>query len=330
MHATLNKTVEIRTINTISEIQALHGFIKENPVSHKNYKHIIGDYFLTDEVNCCFLKENNKICNEGHKWGFVVELVDGSITLIGNECAKTKFNGESRLSVDRTKYLNQKKHEEGLARLRVLIQKKDVALKDVAQVKADLSIVQHRVYEMREKLGAKTIRHLEAIARTGAYALSVTGVTIKEYTDKKGKKKTDRRTQRMTIGTIANTSFLLDEKYRDILHILSDVKKAYDEAENIGLNVTTLKLNALTKKMENIELAKANAIQLIEYEKKFIASDLGLLCYVTSDKTERYRSAKYALEQTLQDSGKEKSKEWFTELDRHFRAQLNVTKIETL
>ncbi|WP_421534521.1 hypothetical protein [Pseudomonas marginalis] len=330
MHEKLDRTVEIRTFNTISEIEALPGFKKENPVSPKNYKHILGDYFFSDEVKCCLLKSNDKLCNEGHKWGFVAVLTDNSITLVGNDCAQTKFDGTSKLNADRTKYLNQKKYEEGLERLRTLVEQKDSALKEVVQVKSDLATVQARVHAMREKLGPQTMRHLESIARTGAYALSVTGVTIKEYTDKKGKIKTDRRTQRMTLGTIANTSFLLVERYRDVLQNLSDVKKAYDEAEKIEKNVTTLKLNALTKKMDVIELARKSALQLIEQEQKFAASDLSLLCYITSDKVERYKSAKYALEQANQDSGKEKAKEWFAERDRFFRNQLNVTKIEVL
>lgn len=330
MHETLDRTVEIRTFHTISEIEALPGFKKENPVSPKNYKHLLGDYFLSDEVKCCLLKDNEKLCNEGHKWGFVAVLTDSSITLVGNDCAQTKFNGESRLNTDRAKYLNQKKHEEGLERLRTLVKQKESALKEVLQVRSDLATVQVRVHAMRGKLGPQTMRHLESIARTGNYALSVTGVTIKEYTDKKGKKKTDRRTQRMTLGTIANTSFLLDERYRDVLHNLSDVKKAYDEAEKIEQNVTTLKLNSLTKKMDIIELARTSAYQLIDQERKFAASDLSLLCYLTSDKVERYKSAKYALEQANQDFGKEKAKEWFAERDRIFRDKLNVTKIEVL
>lgn len=327
MHETLDRTVEIRTFNTIAEIEALPGFKKENPVSPKNYKHLLGDYFLSDEVKCCLLKENDKLCNEGHKWGFIAALVDGSITLVGNDCAQNKFSGET-LSADRKKYINEKRHQEGLDRLKGLIAQKDSALNEVSQVKSDLASVQERVHAMRAKLGVQTMRHLESIARTGAYALSVTGVTEKEYIDKKGKKQIERRATRMTLGTIANTSFLLDERYREVLHNLSDVKKAYDEAEKIEQNVSTIKLNALTAKMDIIEKARKNAFQLIEQEQKFSSSDLSLLCYITPDKAERYKSAKFALEQTNQVSGKEKAKEWLTERDRFFRAQLNVTKIE--
>ncbi|BFO06937.1 hypothetical protein KNHN1_53150 [Pseudomonas guariconensis] len=328
MHDTLDKAIEIRTFNSIAEIEALPGFKKENPVSPQNYKYLLGDYVLSDEVSCCLLKENEKMCNEGHKWGFVAVLTDNSITLVGNTCAKTKISGESKLSADRAKYLNQKKHEESLERLRVLVKQKNSALNEVLQIKASLSKVQDRVHEMREKLGPQTMRHLESIARSGAYTLSVTGVTIKEYLDKKGKKKIDRRAQRMTIGTITNTSFLLDERYRDILHKLSDVKKAYEEAEKLERSITTVRLNSLARKMENIELAKNSALQLIEQERTFSTSDLSLLCYITSEKTEIYKSAKYALEQTNQDSGKEKAKEWFAERDRFYRTKLNVTKIE--
>lgn len=329
MHERLDKIVEIRTFNTIAEIEALPGFKKENPVSPKNYKYLLGDYFLSDEVKCCLLKKNDKLCNEGHKWGFIAALVDGSITLVGNDCAQTEFSGDT-LNDDRKKYINEKRHQEGLDRLQALIAKKDSALKEVSQGRSDLASVQERVHAMRAKLGAQTMRHLESIARTGAYALSVTGITEKEYIDKKGKKQIDRRSIRMTLGTIANTSFLLDERYREVLHNLSDVKKAYDEAESIEQNVSTIKLNSLTAKMDIIEKARNNALQLIEQEQKFSSSDLSLLCYITQDKAERYKSAKYALEQTNQGSGKEKAKEWFTERDRFFRAQLNVTKIEVL
>lgn len=328
MPKTLDKSVVIRTFNSIAEIEALPGFKKENPVSPKNYKHLLGDYLFNDEVKCCLLKENDKLCNEGHKWGYVAVLNDDSITLVGNDCAQTKFDGKSKLSADRSKYLNQKKHEAGLERLRALVAHKDSALIEVQQVKADLATVQNRIYAMREKLGPQTMRHLETIARTGAYGLSVTGVTIKEYTDKKGRKREDRRTLRMKLGTIANTSFLLEERYREVLLNLSDVKKAYEEAEKLEQNVTTLRLNNLTRKMDIIDHARASALQLIELERKFAASDLSLLCYITADKAERYKAAKYALEQTNQDSGKEKAKDWFTERDRHFRSQLNVTKIE--
>jgi hypothetical protein len=99
--------------------------------------------------------------------------------------------------------LNHKKREEAPERLRALVKQKDFALKDVLKVKSDLTIVQSHVHAMREKLGPQTMRHLESIARTGACALSVTGVTIKEYTDRNGEQRMERRAQRMTVGTIA-------------------------------------------------------------------------------------------------------------------------------
>jgi hypothetical protein len=98
MHDTLDTAVEIHTFNTIVEIEALPGFKRANPVSTKNYKRLLGDYFLSDEVKCCLQKGNDKLCDEGHKSGFVALVTDNSITLINNDCAKTKFDGESRLS----------------------------------------------------------------------------------------------------------------------------------------------------------------------------------------------------------------------------------------
>jgi len=46
-------------------------------------------------LGCCREKPNGQLCGEGHKWGFVAKLKDGSITIIGNYCARDKFGADA-------------------------------------------------------------------------------------------------------------------------------------------------------------------------------------------------------------------------------------------
>jgi hypothetical protein len=96
------------------------GFRDNNPISKTNYKCIIGDYNLPEEICCCFLKDSGKLCGEEHKKGWVVELQDGTVSIIGNVCAEAKFGADSHLIADQSRYINEKKRQEKHATLKQL------------------------------------------------------------------------------------------------------------------------------------------------------------------------------------------------------------------
>lgn len=320
--------LSIRTFGNIADIESLIGFKRDNPISKETYNAIIGDYYLLEEVRCCFQKENQNLCGEKHKWGFVAQLNDGSITILGNNCAITKFDADSKLGSDRARYLNEKDRQERLARLSMLIQQKDTALLQAEKIKSDLLALQSRIHDMRSKLGPQTLRSLESIARSGAGSVSVAGISIRKYVDKKGKEKIERTSSSMRIGSIPDISFLIDSNHRDILVTLNEVKSAYTEAEEISVDAKTSKLTAISSKMNRIESARNLAMGLIEKEERFRNSDLSLLCFLISDRAERYKSAKFALEHLDLPLGKEKAKEWLTLKEREICTKLNVDKIE--
>lgn len=130
--------IEVRTFATMQEIESLLGFKEDNRINKDNYERIFGDYWFPDEVRCCREKTNGQLCGEGHKWGFVAKLKDGSITIIGNYCARDKFGADAKIKADRSKYLNEKRRRERLAQLEDLLADKEKVLKKLVLLKEEL------------------------------------------------------------------------------------------------------------------------------------------------------------------------------------------------
>lgn len=320
--------ISIKTFGSLVDIESLQGFKPNTPISQNTYSAIIGDYYLTEEVRCCFQKDNQNLCGERHKWGFVAVLKDGSVTLLGNSCAITKFEADSKLSSDRSRYINEKDRLERLHRLSILLQNKEKILHKAQEVKSELLELQGRIHEMRSKLGPQTLRALEAIARTGVGSVTILGISLKDYIDKNGKKKIERTSTRMQLGSISDVSFLIEANHREILNTLSDVKAALHEADEISTDAKSSRLSAINSRMNKIEHAQAMALNLIDKERRFRNSDLSLLCFLVSDRAERYKSARFALEHSNNTQSKEKSKEWLNSREREFCGRLNINKIE--
>src|SRR4051812_43279153 len=109
--------LEIRTFGSFEEIEALDQFEANAPLNPTNYKRLFGDYHLPEKVRCCVQKENGKLCEEPHNHGWLVECVDGKLTLVGADCGVNKFGADRRLLVDLSHYRNEKARKARIASL---------------------------------------------------------------------------------------------------------------------------------------------------------------------------------------------------------------------
>ncbi|MCG7927986.1 MAG: hypothetical protein JAY67_20900, partial [Candidatus Thiodiazotropha taylori] len=63
------KPIEVRTFNTMQEVEKIPKFKNNNPVNINNYKEVLGDYDFKDEVKCCREKPNGNLCGTEHQYG---------------------------------------------------------------------------------------------------------------------------------------------------------------------------------------------------------------------------------------------------------------------
>ena len=288
--------IEIRTFANAEEIFALPKFTQANPIDKNNYHRLIGDYWLPDELHCCFKKENGNLCNEGHKWGFVAELKDGSVTIVGNNCANTKFGADSKIKADRSKYLNEKRRRERLASLSDLLVTSQSNIEALRAARIGLKNVELSITSLGKKLGTEAHRNLENRARTGNTAVDVIGVNYHEYIDEDDKPQRERRATSRRIGNISGLSSFNQHLYQAIYSEISSIEKAYQKAVLIDDNIKLSDLEALTSTLSNFDNVIGKVQEQTEQERIFLAGDLPLLCFLIADKSERYKIARIILE----------------------------------
>jgi hypothetical protein len=320
--------IEIRTFANPDEVWGLPGFKHDKPINKDNYSALLGDYRFPDEVHCCFQKDNGNLCGEGHKYGFVAKLIDDSITIIGNSCAKNKFGADSKLKVDRAKYLNEKRRRERLAQLAELIKERDGRLNQLSELRLQLSALKGRIDELMSKLGATIQQRLEYMARTRNASVTITGVSYREYKDEDGQTKKERLAAQSRLGIIEGIECVNEASYKEINSAIRNVIQAYEMANEMGHDIKLSELERITSSINDSDRIVQQGNELLKRGVEFFSTDMTLLCFITSDKAERYKVARLALDQQGIDAGKEKAKAWLVEQERRISSSLNVDKIE--
>src|SRR5690606_33994137 len=100
--------------------------------------------------------------------------------------------------------------------------------------------------------------------------------------------------------------------------------------ENIKDDVRTSEIEKLNRAINNVESISQETAHLEKQTDSFFQSDLTLLCFLTDDKADRYKTARAVLEIAGLESGKSRAKEWLFEKDKTIKESLNADKIEFL
>lgn len=75
-------------ITNYDEILGLPGFLEKNLITPKNFDSVFSDYQIRDrDMHCCLLSDRG-LCNHKHNFGYVIQLKDGTLSIMGNDCAE--------------------------------------------------------------------------------------------------------------------------------------------------------------------------------------------------------------------------------------------------
>jgi hypothetical protein len=324
----LETEIEVRSFGTYEEIHALPDFWESNPITKDNYRRIIGDYNFGEEVHCCFQKENGNLCRELHKKGWVAELQDLSITIIGNKCAQDKFGADSRLISDRSKYLNEKRRRERLAVLFTQIQEKASRLRQLNDMKAELKALSGRVQDFLKQVGPQTSRRLQDMDRTGQPQVVVDAVKLREEIDDNGKRKVERSTLSQSLGSLQGLPLASPSSFNTVYAAIADIVQAHAAADQIGQLTKNKEVESLATRLSRFEYVMADGQALKDLEASFFSNNFLLLCFLTTDKTERYKAGKIAMRSTGTTGGKDDAKVWLAEQERLIKEKLGADSIE--
>lgn len=320
--------IEVRSFGTYEEIRSLPNFRESNPITKATYSRIVGDYNFDEEVHCCYQKDNGNLCGELHKKGWVAQLEDYSVTIIGNKCAQDKFGADSRLISDRSKYLNEKRRRERLAVLSTQIQQKANRLRQLDDMKAELNALSGRVHEFLKQVGPQTTRRLQDMDRTGQPQVVINAVKLREEIDDNGKRKEERSTFRQSLGSLQGLPLTSPSTFNTIYAAMADIVQAHAAADQIGQLPKSKEVESLAARLSRFEYVIADGQALKELESSFFSNNFLLLCFLTTDKAERYKAGKIAMHKTGKTGGKDDAKTWLADQERLIKEKLGADSIE--
>lgn len=310
----------MRRFNTMQEITADPRYGLQNAVQQDNYRKLDGWYEFDEgcEVECCVSKKNGNLCKTCHRKGWVVELIDGTTSVIGGVCATKKFGANSIVGRDISLATNAIDLQAKLQRLKELLLERDQGLQELATMKVQLADAKRQLAEIHSRIGHAVWGRLARMSKTNSNAVTVEGVVPEVYNEE-GDVIRDRKSVQIVVARLTNLDVCNDSKLATTLDGIRRIETAFREAPsepNPDMKFREVKaLNvALADRPRVINAAKEFIDQLAMFER----NDFSSLIFLVTDPGERTRLMKYSLERRGEPSSKsiasERIQQWMAAL----------------
>ena len=293
------------TIQSYENLTSLEMFVENKEITLENFETIIVDYQITDaELKCCLTDEKGK-CGQIHQKGYLVLLKDGTYSLMGGTCGRTKFNADSTISKNIASFENERKRQEKLGRLYDFINHKEKYENIINKLKEIVGEIT-AFYREIQILGF----NLKIL--NDRYKSSDRAVFIKTYKyDDKGNPRY-QATER--IGYLQELN-LFDAKDTgsyslDVHKLIIGLKKACELDDQIKQKPKARfdkQVNDLVRDLSHFESLQDELLMRKSSIERFKNSDLSLLCYLTNTYHIREDAAKYFLRSKGRDISKAES-----------------------
>lgn len=322
-----NKNIDVRTFKTMDEIKSLDGFIENNPVDKDNYVDLIGDYTFDYDVKCCRKKENGNLCNTNHQWGFVAILKDKSITIIGNHCIKTKFEPDSDIHKRRNLYVNKQRKIEKLERLNEFLIHKSGNLMHLENIRVATQRIRDSVRTFETMIGDRSSKKLEHMAKVGDGSVFVDAISYRSYTDEVGHEQKEPNVVMQKLGTLHGISIFNPGAFQSIYSAIREVNVAYRKADELTEDSTITDIEKVTSAVGVMNQIDVELKNIQQAKSLFFNNDFTLLCFLTEDKSERYKAARYLLDRSGVEVGRDKAKVWLGDQENALKTKFKAEKI---
>ena len=266
-------------------------------------------------------------CHTPHKFGFVAQLKDKSVSIVGNVCAEVRFGIDSNISKDAKAYFEEQARLEKLERLNELLKDEESHMQELVEMLQDLDRSSKMVHTYYDQLPQRVLEILEYRGKNRNTAVSVTSITHHLHVDEDGYEDRETRKRSHTLGYLKGLGVLDSYYFFKIRQDISDIKNAYREAHELDEEVKSTELEAIAAKIAEVSnVAKTHKVFKRELKEIFEIEPL-LLCYLVNSKSDRFKVAKFALELSGNSVGRDKAKSWLLEKDLELKKSLKADSI---
>lgn len=287
-------------IYKVEDLQKLHNFNLDTEVTAENFVRVVYAYQIEGEIMSCNLLRVKRKCNTKHNLGYVIELKDGQLSVIGKDCAKKHFSNNAEIIQAIKTFDKQLDIKEKLQVIYTYIHNYSHLLESLNTAKDNTIQSFKNLREIRKYLGSYNCFLLENRFKSGR-----NNINVKAY--KLTKKYEEIYQATHSIGNIPSLNiFNLSLDDQEYLARFDRFLKALKRAKRLELQLSN-KSKKLTDKGLDFDIKEINERlkhlhQFIKESEelkldleRFLHSDLNLLCYLSYDYEDQKKAAEFII-----------------------------------
>lgn len=265
-------------------------------VTPENFSRIIYAYCIEGKLVACSLLRVKKKCNTKHNNGYIAELSDGQLGVIGGDCAEQHFSADSNIIQAINRFEDKLKIDQKLEIIYKYIENYESLKYSLETAKNSIKKSFSDLENIYYFLGKDNCRLLQHRAKSAKSLVNVKAYKLNEK---------DEYIYQAThsIGSIPGLKLFnmtSDEKsylanfnmLRDSLNAAKNLEaKLYDKT----LKTTNIKLDTyvseLSKKLQSIDRFIIEVKELAAEVHNFLHSDLDPICYVSHRREDQEKAA---------------------------------------
>lgn len=312
-----------------AEILGDPAFVAENPVSLENYSTLDGWYaFEKEELTCC-VRKTAGFCHQRHRKGWVVNLKDGTKSVIGGHCAKADFGAVSLIGQDIARAQNAIDQAEALEDIQRYLVERDSKLAAVKDMLDRATDAHRRILDFLARAGSANARAIKDRARLGGQ-FTATASTPARFApadaDGHREKIEDGRQFQVSVGSVPGIAAVDPERVATLGRELNAQKRAYEDANLDLLASKPAAARKFRKTLSDHDRVMLLAQAFLDQAEQFLAADLTPACYAVADNRSRQTMAALAMER-LGKTGISAST-WLSSLDENLRRMHKVQRVQ--
>lgn len=322
---TVRSNPELFNFESFEQIASLPEYRPNNPLTQENYHQILGWYHFAEKQCCCVQRASGTLCGTPHNHGWVAKLKDGTVTILGADCANDKFGADSTVFKDISLAMNARREKERADKVRSLVEQSTHFENELRAAIARVRQARMQLDEFLRSVGHEFRQRIVNMAKTGNTSVVIEGVKVR-YDQKSGKNTPETNVIKHTLGVLDGLSAVDYQQFLRLTVEMEHIKAAFVEAR------TTTQLNRAIKAklayhIEQCEPALIQAEQLVGVVTRFFRNSAWLYCFLTDDRSERARLAKIAMNEAGVEGSRDQAKGWLSQREHELCEELGVDRI---
>lgn len=285
--------MSLKRFRSVEDILALPSFIPSNPVSLATFASFAGDYHLKQPLKCC-VEEKGRLCQQAHNHGWVVNLKDGTTSIIGTDCAKTKFDSDDGFRARRVEAESERRSDDIRRAFGALLVNEAEDRKRLVSAINALADLRRLVLQIREALGISLVTALLDLHRKARGTVQMPSYIDREVFNP-SKREMEVRTVRtmIDVGRLPVPEALEQAVLSRIEFKLNAAASAYARIDSLEKKPIAKLASHLSDCITGVPPASARTIELQKQVQSFLGSDLRLLYVVSPNPKDQLRSAQF-------------------------------------